>query len=104
VSNITDLLSRRDAQHQSEQNTKEALQDRLVFLETQETKLQDDNKELKFMNANLNAQVTKIKERGRLQGLEIEKLIDERDDALNRLEKVESAFKAIFSGDKVTKL
>lgn len=102
VTGITDRLGRKQSQDQTDRRTKEALQDRIVFLEAEARRLQEENGTLKTLNDELVSQIDGVQTRERLQMAEIERLIDERDDALQRLDKVENMFKGIFHGEKVS--
>lgn len=101
VTGIKDRLGRKQAQEQTDRRTKEVLQDRIVYLETEVGKIQEENGRLKALNDELISKIDGVQNRERLQAVEIEKLIGERDDALDRLDKVENMFKGIFHGEKV---
>lgn len=103
MTSITDRLGRKQSQYFSDKRTKEALQDRIVFLEGEARKLQEENGRLKGENSESVSKIDEAQNRERLQGKEIQRLIDERDDALERLDKVENMFKGIFHGEKVSR-
>jgi septal ring factor EnvC (AmiA/AmiB activator) len=101
VTNITERLGRQQTHEYADKMTKDALQDRIVFLEAEATRLREENKSLRVDNAKHTSKIDDVTSFNRLQALEIEKLIDERDEALARLEKVESLFKQVFHSEKV---
>ena len=80
--------------------TLDALQDRIVQLEKEIDKLKSDNDQLKVLREKAIADTEALKKKQHVQRQKIEQITEERDDALQMLEKVETTFRGCFSGDR----
>lgn len=100
VTSITERLERRQAHEDTDRRTKEVLQDRIISLEADVARLQEENIRLKVANGEQAAKLDDLTDWNRLQAVEIVNLINERDEVSERLDKVENLFKGIFPGEK----
>ena len=80
--------------------TLDALQDRIVELEKEIYKLKSDNDQLKALKEKAVADAELVKRKHHVQREKIEQITEERDDALQRLEKLEVTFRGCFPGDR----
>ena len=92
-------------QHRLEQaattaGTLDALQDRIVQLEKEVDGLKSDNNQLKVLREKAVADTEALRKKHHAQKREIEEVSEERDDALQRLEKLEVTFRGCFSEDR----
>ena len=80
--------------------TLDALQDRIVELEKEISKLKSDNDQLKALKEKTVVDAEALKKKHHVQRQKIEQITEERDGALQRLEKLEVTFRGCFSGDR----
>ena len=80
--------------------TLDALQDRIVQLEKEIDKLKSDGDKLKALKEKAVADAEALKKKNHIQRQKIEQIIEERDGALQRLEKLEVTFRGCFPGDR----
>jgi chromosome segregation ATPase len=99
VNGITQRFQQRLDHAVSAASTLDALQDRIVQLEKEIDKLKSDNDQLKTLKARAVADVETLKRRHYAQKEEIEQISEERDSAVQRLEKLEVTFRGCFSQD-----
>lgn len=81
-------------------STLDALQDRIVQLEKEVDKLNSDNDQLKALKEKVVADAEALKKKHHVQKQKIEQITEERDGALQRLEKLEVTFRGCFSQDR----
>jgi len=80
--------------------TLDALQDRIVQLEKEIDKLKSDNDQLEVLRERAITDAEALRKKHHLQIQKIGQITEERDDALQRLEKLEVTFRGCFSGDR----
>ena len=69
-------------------------------LEKEIDKLTSDNDQLKALKEKAVADAEVVRKRHHVQRQKIEQVTEERDDALQRLEKLEVTFRGFFPGDR----
>ena len=97
VNGITQRFQQRLEHAASTTQTLDALQDRIVQLEKEIDKLKYDNKTLKEKAV---ADAEALKKERYVHGREIGQITEERDGALQRLEKLEVTLRGCFSEDR----
>ena len=97
MNGITQRFQQRLDHAASTAHTLDVLQDRIVQLEKEIDKLKSDNETLKGKAV---ADVEALKKKHHVQRQEIEQITEERDTALQRLEKLELTFRGCFSEDR----
>lgn len=80
--------------------TLDALQDRIVQLEKEVDELKSGNGQLKALKEKAVADAEALKKKQHLQRQKIEQITEERDGALQRLERLEVTFRGCFSEDR----
>jgi len=100
VNGITQRFQQRLDHAATTAHTLDALQDRIVQLEKEIDKLRSDNYQLKVLKERAVADAETLKKKQNVQRREIEQITEERDGALQRLEKLEVTFRGCFSGDR----
>jgi len=81
-------------------STLDALQDRIVQLEREIDKLKSDNDQLEVLRERAVADAEALKKKHHLQRQRIGQITEERDGALQRLERLEVTFRGCFSEDR----
>lgn len=99
MSGITQRFQQRLDHAASTALTLDALQDRIVQLEKEIDKLKSDSDHLKALKEKAVADAEALKKKNHIQRQKIEQIIEERDGALQRLEKLEVTFRGCFPGD-----
>lgn len=99
MNGITQRLQQRLAQAASTASTLDALQDRIVQLEKEVYELKSDNDQLRASKEKAAADAGALKKKHHDQKQKIEQITEERDGALQRLEKLEVTFRGCFSQD-----
>ncbi|KAF9651119.1 hypothetical protein BDM02DRAFT_3259303, partial [Thelephora ganbajun] len=100
VNGITQRFQQRLNHAASTASTLDALQDRIVQLEKEIDKLKSDNDQLKVLKERAVADAEALKRGHHVQRQKIEQIAEERDGALQRLEKLEVTFRGCFSEDR----
>jgi chromosome segregation ATPase len=100
VNGITQRFQQRLDHAVSTASTLDALQDRIVQLEKEIDRLKSDNDQLKALKEKVAADAESLKKKHNVQKQRIEQIAEERDDALQRLEKLEVTFRGCFSQDR----
>ena len=100
MNGITQRFQQRLEHAVSTAHTVDALQDRIVQLEKEIDKLKSDNDQLKALREKALADAEALKKKQHVQRQKIEEITEERDDALQRLEKLEVTFRGCFSEDR----
>ena len=97
VNGITQRFQQRLGDVASTASTLDALQDRIVQLEKEIYKLKSDNEQLSALKEKAVADAEALKKKHHAQKQKIEQIAEERDGALQRLEKLEVTFRGCFS-------
>ena len=84
----------------STSSTLDALQDRIVQLEKEIDELKFDNGQLKSLKEKAVADAEVLKRKHHAQKQKVEQITEERDGALQMLEKLEVTFRGCFSQDR----
>ena len=100
VNGITQRFQQRLDNAASTAPTLDALQDRIVQLEKEIGRLKSDNDQLKVLKEKAVANTEALKKKHHAQKQEIEQITEERDGALQRLERLEVTFRGCFSQDR----
>ena len=100
VNGISQRFQQRLDHAASTASTLDALQDRIVQLEKEIERLKSDNDQLKASKEKAVADAESLKKKHHVQKQKIEQIAEERDDALQRLERLEVTFRGCFSQDR----
>lgn len=100
MNGVTQRLQQRLDHAATTLSTLDALQDRIVQLEKEIDKLKHDNGQLKASKEKAVTDVEALKRKHHVQKQRVGQITEERDDALQRLEKLEVTFRGCFSQDR----